>query len=159
MGVQLMRYCAIALVLSLAAISPGGLADALADDNVVQGPQVPGTPPTDQMRGAARSDAAGSAGSAAARPLDLSLPPEALHPVEPHGHAAPALYRGLPGLQNVQDRNDPISTMRRALPGLLDPGNDDNPIRIKGRLLREPTEDPSPGAVDGGQIIIELKTE
>ena len=118
------RYSAVTLaVLSLAAISPGGHGDALAADGVGRGSAEPGMPPAGQGQPVEKTAAAGSAGTAAARPVDLSLPPEALEP--PTG-PAPTHYRGLPGFRDVQNQNDPITTMRRALPGLLDAGNDDN---------------------------------
>ena len=93
------------------------------------------------------------------RPLDLSLPREALETVESPGPAATSLYRGLPGLENAYGQNDPLRQMRRALPALLAPHDEGNPVRIKGRLLMDQGKERSPDAVDGGQIIIELKTE
>ncbi len=122
------RYSAVTLaVLSLAAISPGGHGDALAADGVGRGSAEPGMPPAGQGQPVEKTDAAGSAGTAAARPVDLSPPPEALEPPTGPG-PAPTPYRGLPGLRGVQD--DPIATMRRALPGLLDAGNDDNQEQV-----------------------------
>ncbi len=93
------------------------------------------------------------------RPLDLSLPPEALAAADSEGPAATGLYRGLPGLQDTQKRNDPLRQMRQAFPALLAPQNEDNPLRIKGRLLMDQGKERSADAVDGGQIIIEVQTE
>ncbi len=92
------------------------------------------------------------------RPLDLSLPPEAFVAVDSEGPAT-GLYRGLPGLQDTQKRNDPLRQMRQAFPALLAPQNEDNPVRIKGRLLMDQAKERSADAVDGGQIIIEVQTE
>ena len=93
------------------------------------------------------------------RPLDLSLPPDALRPPESREHPGTTLYRGLPGLENAQAQNDPLRTMRRALPALLAPTSEDNPVRIKGRLLMDLAQERSPNAVDGGQLIIEVRTD
>ena len=150
------RYIPVVLVvLSLAASS----LVAMADNGGSRGFREPVKPPAARGRAPGDVFARDLAGDTVRRPLDLSVPPEAHAPLDGYGQGAPTLYRGLPGLQGVLDRNDPIRNLRRALPGLLDPQNDDNPVRIKGRLLREPTEDPSPGSVDGGQIIIEVQTE
>ena len=100
-----------------------------------------------------------SAESTDKRPLDLSLPPEVVETMASEEPAATSLYRGLPGLQDPRHRNDPFRRMRKAFPALLAPGNEDNPIRIKGRLLMDQAKERSPDAVDGGQIIIELQTE
>ena len=91
--------------------------------------------------------------------LDLSLPSEALASVESEKPATPSLYRGLPGLRDTHRQTDPIHRMRRAFPALLAPQTEDNPVRIKGRLLMDQAKERSPDAVDGGQIIIEVRTE
>ena len=83
---QVMRYSAVTLaVLSLAAISPGGHMDALAADGVGRGSVEPGMPPAGPGQLVEKTDVAGSEGSPATRPLDLSLPPEALESLESRG--------------------------------------------------------------------------
>ncbi|MDJ0861449.1 MAG: hypothetical protein QNJ87_03910 [Gammaproteobacteria bacterium] len=93
------------------------------------------------------------------RPLDLTLPPEALAPVGSPQQSGSWLYRGLPGLADTGQEAGPLTRMRRALPALLDPRNGESPVRIRGRLLLDQAKDRSPDAVDGGQIIIEVQTE
>ncbi len=162
------RSSAIALVfLSFAGAAPRGFNDALAQGH---GPHRGAEAQrrhggaterwAEPRRAVADVDGTRPYQAAGKRPLDLTLPRETLRPVDPSlEEPGGLLYRGLPGLEDTRNGLDPLTTMRRALPGLLDPQNDDSPVTIRGRLLMDRAVEPSPEAVDGGQIIIEVKTE
>ena len=159
------RHSSIALTV-IAFLAAGGIGEGFADENVppksVEGETFHGDAvgrPAAPRQTAAVGGSAAPAQEAAGRTLDLSLPPEALEPTEPREHRGPTLYRGLPGLEDAQAQNDLLRTMRRALPALLAPTTEDNPVRIKGRLLMDQTQERSPTAVDGGQLIIEVQTD
>ena len=164
----MVRQSAIALTVAafLAGLAAGGIGEGFADENVPQKAVEGKAPHGDALRKPAVSRHTAAVGGPAApvqapvgRPLDLSLPPDALEPTESRQQRGPTLYRGLPGLQDAQAQNDLLRTMRRAMPALLAPTSDDNPVRIRGRLLMDQGQDRSPKAVDGGQLIIEVQTD
>ncbi len=160
------KYVAIALTVAWFAWttfagSEGALAAEPVEGGTSQRTVEPAGKPSDhnQRQAVPGRDDNKSAQGTTKRPLDLSVPREALETMESQDPAATSLYRGLPGLQDAQNRNDPLRQMRQAFPALLAPQNEDNPVRIKGRLLMDESKERSPDAVDGGQIILEVQTE
>lgn len=102
----------------------------------------------DRALAAERPNAKGTQGSAHARqergqaqrkPLDLSLPSGVHGPREPQNHSG--------------DHVDPFSL------NLFTEKKEQTPLRIKGRLLMDDTDSPSIDALDGAEIIIEIRTQ